>query len=221
MPRQLSLFPQAAENGLQPSGEDTTLAELPPVDEVLAATERLQNQRELFRLLDFIVRFARYSAYNGFLLYLQNPAAAYVATARTWSRKHKRHLKSDARPLLILAPMKPVIFVFDIADTIGPPLSTRPQPPAAKPSQVEKFYQNSIHNCALQAIAVRSIDDPGVESTVRITPALRKNHPELQLEKDKRYLVLLDSLNAMLQAATHVEEMAKQRWRKPRKRGRY
>ena len=90
--------------------------------------------------------------------------------------------------------MAPVLFVFDVKDTVGGPLPPEPAITVVKPSQLEKTYQNILHNCALQAIAVKEthIDEAGAESTGRITPALRKRQPDIQLEKDKRYLVLLD-----------------------------
>jgi len=306
MARQMSLFPGISESQLPQSRDNQTEnwpVDLPPIDEVLAATGRFQTGLQLGRLFDFIIRFGCYSAFNGFLLYLQNPAATRVATARAWSRKYNRTLKPDARPLIILAPMKPVIFVFDVADTIGKSLPDKGHELIVKPSRLEKLYQNSIHNCALQAIAVREVDtqQPGAESASRITSVLRRSHAELQLEKDKRYLVLLDksrrledqyavlarelghifcghlgidrlawwperkgltlegeeleaacvaslvcrrlglqinpcrlllddlhsnspmpdfSLHAVLQATTYIEEMARQRWRKPQKRGR-
>ncbi len=307
MSRQLSLFPEASKKGPKGSGDkktDDLPADLPLIDEVLAVTGRFQHGRDLGQLIDFIVHFPQYSAFNGFLLFLQNPSATRVATARTWARKFKRIPAADARPLLILAPMAPVLFIFDVKDTVGNPLPPEPGPDRLKPSQLEKMYQTTLHNCALQAIAVHEthIYEAGGESAGRITPALRKRHQDLQLEKDNRYLILLDktqrvedkyailvrelghifcghlgidrhawwperkdvnmdgeeleagcvaclvcrrielpenlvkylpenfqadsptpdfSLHAVLQAATYVEEMGKQCWRKPKKRGRY
>ncbi len=197
MSRQLSLFPEISDKispGSSYKKAEVLPSDLPSVDEVLVATGRFQDERQLEQLIDFIIRFPQYSAFNGFLLYLQNPAATRVATARTWSRKFKRSISPDARPLLILAPMAPVLFVFDVKDTVGGPLPPEPAITVVKPSQLEKTYQNILHNCALQAIAVKEthIDEAGAESTGRITPALRKRQPDIQLEKDKRYLVLLD-----------------------------
>ncbi len=307
MSRQLSLFPEIATKESRPAGDkktDDLPAALPPVDEVLAATGRFQRRRDLEPLIDFIGRFPRYSAFNGFLLYLQNPAATRVATARGWVRKFQRRPVADARPLLILAPMAPVLFVYDATDTVGKPLPPEPEGGRLKPSQLEKIYQTIVHNCTLQAIAVHETHSDGsdAEPSGRITPAVRKRHPDIQLTKDMHYLVLLDqtrrledryralvrelghifcghlgidrhawwperkdlnmkgeeleagcvaflvcrriglqpnleqsfadglpmdsplpafSLNSVLQATSHIEEMARRRWRKPTKRGRY
>ena len=213
MSRQLSLFPEISDK-ISPESNDkkagVSLSDLPPVDEVLAVTGRFQDERELQQLIDFIIRFPQYSTFNGFLLYLQNPAATRVATSRAWSQKFKRHLSPAARPLLILAPMAPVLFVFDIKDTIGNCMPPESAIRVAKPSKLEKTYQNTLHNCALQAIAVKEthIDASGAESTGRITPALRKRQPDIQLEKNKRYLVLLDKTHRLEDKyATLVREL--------------
>jgi hypothetical protein len=134
------LFPETSEKTSKGSGDkktDDLPADLPLIDEVLAITGRFQHGRDLGKLLDFIVHFLQYSTFNGFLLYLQNPAATRVATARTWSRKFKRNLSPDARPLLILAPMAPVLFVFDVKDTVGGHLPPEPAITLVKPSQLE------------------------------------------------------------------------------------
>ena len=122
MTEQLSLFPDSSLNMLKAMQDDKiTVLEtaLNPVDEVFAATSRFRNSRDLIELLHFIARFPKYSAFNGWLLYTQNSSATYVATARTWAQKFGRYPKFDSRPLLILAPMAPILFVFDIQDTEG------------------------------------------------------------------------------------------------------
>lgn len=86
MSRQLSLFPEISDKispGSSYKKAEVLPSDLPSVDEVLVATGRFQDERQLEQLIDFIIRFPQYSAFNGFLLYLQNPAATRVATART------------------------------------------------------------------------------------------------------------------------------------------
>jgi hypothetical protein len=255
-------------------------------------------------LLDFIARFPNYSAFNGFLLYIQDSSATYVATARTWAKKFRRQPEQNARPLVILAPMAPIRFVFDIRGTEGSPIPSDLLKPAEIGNQLSgKVYSNTRQNCSLQGIAVcettLSHDTKG--TTDRITPALRKQYKDLNIQKDTSYLIHLNqmhslekkysslahelghifcghlgidryawwperenlkidgeeieaecvaylvcrrkglracsekylsnyaganreipafSLNAVLQAVSHVEEMGKHRWKEPRKRRR-
>jgi hypothetical protein len=59
------------------------------------------------------------------LVRVQNPSCAFFATEKDWREKHRRHLVEDARPMLILAPMHPVLLVYDLDQTDGPPLPQR------------------------------------------------------------------------------------------------
>ncbi|MBV9200409.1 MAG: ImmA/IrrE family metallo-endopeptidase [Alphaproteobacteria bacterium] len=56
------------------------------------------------------------------LVRLQNPGCTFFATEKDWREKHRRCLVEDARPMLILAPMHPVLLVYDLDQTDGPPL---------------------------------------------------------------------------------------------------
>ena len=53
---------------------------------------------------------------------IQKPSCCYYATEKHWSDAFDRVVKEDARPILILAPMHPVMLVYDLDDTDGPPL---------------------------------------------------------------------------------------------------
>ena len=125
MTQQLSLFPDSPLDTLNRL-QDTKFADLEvalsPVDEMFTASTRLRSNRNFMELLDFITRFPNYSAFNGLLLYIQDSSATYVATARTWAKKFRRQPGQNARPLVILAPMAPIRFVFDIRDTEGSPI---------------------------------------------------------------------------------------------------
>ena len=69
-------------------------------------------------LLEFSRRLPAYSPFNCLLLHIQNSKATFVAPPDKWL-KLKRTLKPGASPMVILAPMRPVMFVFDVADTEG------------------------------------------------------------------------------------------------------
>jgi hypothetical protein len=126
MSQQIKLFPDSRIPASEMFGDDRLIdqdIELNAVDEIFSASHRLHNHKEYVNLLSFISRFPNYSPFNCFLLFVQNPTISYVATARTWNRKFRRRPKIDARPLVILAPMGPIRFVFDIKDTEGHPLA--------------------------------------------------------------------------------------------------
>jgi hypothetical protein len=89
------------------------------LDDLFASADQYRNSQTYYELLQFIGRFTKYSPYNCFLLYMQNPNVTFVATPNQWRRKHGRLVKEDAQPLIILAPMHPVLFVYDLADTEG------------------------------------------------------------------------------------------------------
>ncbi len=73
-------------------------------------------------MLEFTAKFRAYAPYNNFLVKLQDPSCGFYATERDWGRRFKRKLKEDARPLLILAPRHPVMLVYALDSTDGPPL---------------------------------------------------------------------------------------------------
>ncbi len=198
MTKQLSLFPDSSLNKLNrlPEGKLTDLeTALNPVDEVFAASSRFRDSRNLKELLRYIARFPNYSAFNGLLLYAQNPSATYVATARSWAQKFNRKPKYTARPLAILAPMAPIRFVFDIQDTEGAPVPSHLLEFSTTGNQLSgKDYRHTCHNCATQGIAVYETElDPHAEDSAgRITPALRKQYQAFDLPKDTSYLILID-----------------------------
>ena len=198
MTQQLSLF---SDTELNPLGnlQDANLVDLEtafnPVDEVFAAIERLRTSRNFLELIQFMARFPNYSTFNGWLLYLQNPAATYVATARAWAQKHNRQPRPDAKPLIILAPMAPILFLFDIQDTEGAPLSpTLLRPREIDDLQLGKYYATTRHNAAIHGISVYETDlnSDEIDTVSRITPALRKKYQNLSLPKDTSYLILID-----------------------------
>jgi hypothetical protein len=198
MTKQLSLFPDSPASPTNRLLDDKIAAletALNPVDEFLTADTRFRNSRLLMELLGFIARFPNYSPFNGLLLYLQNPSAVYVATARNWLQKFRRQPKYDARPMLILAPRGPILFVFDILDTEGAPVpSTLLEPHTIGNQLPAKVYSNTLHNCALHGIGVyeTNLGKAATGTASRITPALRKQFKNLDLKKDTSYLILID-----------------------------
>lgn len=191
MSQQMSLFPTK-----DASEEKSSLFEGDgnAIDEVFSATHRFRSNREYLQMLQVIGRFPNYSAFNGFLLFIQNPELTYVATAGTWRKRFKRDLKPGARPLLILAPMSPVRFVFDLNDTAGDPFpSVGQRQNAATGNFTEDIFENTVHNCALHGIMVRQVET-GTHTTgsaVPLSDDVRQKYPELDLGAGMKYLILL------------------------------
>ncbi len=191
MTEQLSLFqtPDARAAGLIPGEADAGA-----VDELFRRNRRWRSRCGFLELLEFIARLPAYSPLNGFLIYLQDPTATRVATSRMWARRYQRHLKPEARPIVILAPMSPVLFVFDIRDTEGPPLPPNTPPSGPTRHTAPHLLETTRHNCGIQHIAARETAGLGASSerTLRLTSALRKKHAELELGPNTRYLILLE-----------------------------
>jgi hypothetical protein len=59
--------------------------------------------------------------FNAMLIRVQRPGALAVASRRRW-QNHGRTVAPDAVPIVILQPFGPVQFVYDVGDTLGPPL---------------------------------------------------------------------------------------------------
>ena len=198
MSQQLNLFSKGAGekfDGTAYAPWDDPATEANAIDEMFAANSRYRSSREFMQLLNFIARLPQYSAFNGFLLYTQKPALSHVATARTWARRFGRHPKLNARPLVILAPMGPVRFVYDLNDTEGEPISAeRLQSYATRQRWQARITENTVQNCALHGIVVREVvsNDRHKDAAVRMTPSIRKKYRHLNLVKDASYLVMVD-----------------------------
>lgn len=92
------------------------------IDALIRASKAYRNSEAFWEMVKFMGRFRDYAPYNNMLVRIQNPSCSYYATAKDWERRFERHLKEDARPMLILAPMHPVMLVYDLDQTGGKPL---------------------------------------------------------------------------------------------------
>jgi len=87
------------------------------LDELFEATKRYSSSQGFADLVKFVRRFRFYSPFNAFLIHLQRPGARYAAPPTRWKRDFSRVIRPDANPMVILQPMGPVMFVFDVSDT--------------------------------------------------------------------------------------------------------
>jgi len=125
------------------------------LDELFARANAYRQSQTYFELLQFISRFSQYSPYNCFLLHLQNPKITFVATPNQWKRKFNRIVKERAHPLIILAPMGPVLLVYDLADTEGDPIPDALRNPFAARGEIsKKVWGNTFENTLKDKIAI-------------------------------------------------------------------
>src|SRR6202158_4064123 len=107
-----------------PLDQDSARAAL---DELFTLARKYNSSDAYLELMRFVGRFRFYSPFNAMLIYTQMPGAQFVCTARRWRKDYRREIKIDARPIVILQPMGPILFVFDVSDTAPLP-NTRPLP---------------------------------------------------------------------------------------------
>jgi hypothetical protein len=119
---------EAMAGGADPGAEHQS-----SLDQLFSRSRQYRRTKRFAEAVDFISRFKEYSPFNNMLVYLQNPLATYFATASHWHKAFGRSIRDEARGLVILAPRTPVLMVYDIADTEGPPL----------PDKLEVFTETS------------------------------------------------------------------------------
>lgn len=135
--------------------QQALLGERPPRRDIQSTIDSLFNRSLLYRnsaafqeMIDFMGRFKEYAPFNNMLVKLQNPSCSFYATAKDWDKRFGRAIKEDARPMLILAPMHPVMVVYDIDQTEGKSLPLELQEFArfegvADPSILKRLIENA------------------------------------------------------------------------------
>src|SRR6202795_791480 len=97
------------------------------LDELFTLAGKYTSSDAYLELMRFVGRFRFYSPFNAMLIYVQMPGALFVCTALRWRRDYHRQIKIGARPIVILQPRGPILFVFDVSDTAPLP-NARPLP---------------------------------------------------------------------------------------------
>src|SRR6267143_2476474 len=98
------------------------------LDELFTLAGKYNSSDAYLELMRFVGRFRFYSPFNAMLIYTQMPGAHFVCTALRCLRDYHREIKIGARPIVILQPMGPILFVFDVSDT-APLANARALPP--------------------------------------------------------------------------------------------
>jgi hypothetical protein len=97
------------------------------LDELFTLAHKYNSSDAYLELMRFVGRFRFYSPFNAMLIHTQMPGANFVCTGLRWQRNYHREIKIGARPIVILQPMGPILFVFDVSDTAPLP-NARPIP---------------------------------------------------------------------------------------------
>jgi hypothetical protein len=215
--KQASLFEESS-----PAGVWQRDAARRALDDLFSLARQYKTSKAYFGLLKFIARFRFYSPFNAMLIYTQMEGARFVAPPHRWLRDYKRRIKTGARPLVILQPMGPVMFVFDVADTESegdaPPLPPEVEKPfEVRHGSVGRELYSTIENAKRDGISIIE-KDAGSQSAGSIRIAQPGKHLKV-LSKSKpkpeyvmvpvRYEMLLNrNYSSEAKYATLVHELA-------------
>ena len=102
------------------SGEDIPRdTEKSTIDELFRRSKDLKSSAKYAEAISFVSKIRTYKPFNNMLVYIQNPETTFYATVNRWKNDFGRRVREDARPMIILAPMHPVLLVYDVLDTEG------------------------------------------------------------------------------------------------------
>lgn len=142
------------------------------LDELFRLTHQYNSTKAYDELLKFMRRFRFYAPYNAMLIHIQMPGASFVAPPHRWLYEYGQRIKPGARPLVILQPMGPVMFVFDVSDTEPLPGAPPLPPEVTSPFEVRggnigRELEQAIENAKRDGIRV-SLRDAGSQSAGQI-----------------------------------------------------
>lgn len=187
------------------------------LDELFSLTRQYKSSAAYHSLLTFVSRFRFYSPFNAMLIHVQMQGARFVAPPGRWLARYGRRIREGARPLVILQPMGPVLFVFDVSDTEpeknAPPLPKEVENPfEITRGRIGKGLERVVENARRDGVkigrrpegsqsagSIRTVQDPKKESQ----RFLKESIPV-------RYLMLLNSnlKTDETEYATIVHELA-------------
>ena len=207
---------------VSPAGTWDRTAAKRALDDLFHNAAHYRSSAALHDLLRFVARFRFYSPFNAMLVYTQMPGATFVASAHRWEAEYGRRVTAVARPLVILQPMGPVMFVFDVADTEPVPDARRLPLDVTDPFEVlsgdigaelETTVENAkrdgilVEGCAAGSQYAGSIR-PAPPGTLRFQVRTRRGSPPTFVEVLRRYHILLSgTLSREARYATLVHEL--------------
>jgi hypothetical protein len=193
------------------------------LDELFSLTRQYKSSKAYYALLKFVTRFRFYAPFNAMLTHVQMPGATFVAPPHRWLRDYSRRIKAEARPLVILQPMGPVMFVFDVSDTEpekdAPPLPREVERPfEVRQGHVRGEYGQTVENAKRDGVRVTECNAGSQRAGEirRVTsgkpmPFLVRLKPEPPIYKmvPLRYELLLNKNHSIeTKYATLVHELA-------------
>jgi hypothetical protein len=127
------------------------------IDSLLRQSAAYRGSKEFQDMVGFMGSFRDYAPFNNMLVRIQNPSCGFYATETDWARRFERRIKEDARPMLILAPMHPVMLVYDLDQTEG-------KEPPAELSRFARFEGESWNSDWLH----RTVENAKARDRIRI-----------------------------------------------------
>ena len=146
-----------------------------------------------------MAKFRRYSPYNNMLVKIQDPHCSFYATQKDWVNRFERNLKEDAKPMVILAPMHPVMLVYSIDETEGKELPQGLKDFAHFEGEWNsKWINNLIKNAQKYMIRIdfkkHSMTSAGFAITVRNAKEKMRISIHKELNEPSRFGVLCHEL---------------------------
>jgi hypothetical protein len=207
------------ERAVAPLDQDSARTAL---DELFTLARKYNSSHAYLELMRFVGRFRFYSSFNAVLIYTQMPGAHFVCTALRWRRDYHRAIKIGARPIVILQPMGPILFVFDVSDTAplpnARPLPLRVESPfQVRSGKISGQLALTIENAKRDGVRVSERAD-GSQRAGSIQEAAAGQHLEFAIAKKPLpkstqvplwfELILNSALSAEARFGTLVHELA-------------
>ncbi len=181
--------------GAKPSQEHKST-----LDDLFRKSRAYRSSAAFREMIEFAAKFREYAPYNNMPVKIQNPSCGFYTTEKDWMRKFSRSVIDDAKPMLILAPMHPVMLVYDLDSTKGPPLPDELRPfTQTKGDFDSQIVERRLTNAARDQILVQfkslSSTHAGL-ATTRLSDSDYKMRIVIHdhLDKRSRYSVLCHEL---------------------------
>jgi hypothetical protein len=196
------------------------------LDELFTLTCQYKSSKSYSDLLQFVARFRFYSPFNAMLVHVQMAGATYVAPPYRWLHDFGRRIRAGARPLVILRPMGPVMFVFDVSDTEPTDEEKSLPPEVERPFEVRKGHVGDrlakvIENAKRDGLRITKTDEGSqsagsvrhvakdVKGSQKFQTGIDQHRKPLFVDIPIRYdLLINEKLSREAQYATMIHELA-------------
>lgn len=172
------------------------------IDALVREGAAYRDSKGFTEMVSFMANFRDYAPFNNMLVKVQNPNCSFYATRRDWEQRFARQVKEDARPMLILAPMCPVMLVYDLDETEGEEL----------PEEIRTFakYEGEWDERWLERTIDNAAQCDGIRVQFKELSTTRAGFAESRQDEDTRKLriVIHDKLNAASRYGVLCHELA-------------